>query len=536
MTNGFCQLISLVRNASSWDSHLPQPLIRTHWLRNCRSPNPNSWGYVSLAHKARTTIKTSQQKTRSSSMVYFHDAVRSAIDCGVPCARPYSGIKLLQLIRKGDVHVNNYFTGTRVIGNPGCNSDTLITRTDDVNTKTELERIVNNATSMNIASLDEEKAASLKASFCESISLGGVKASLTMIKEESWRITFGNGVVTKKCVPEFDLEKLLSNSNINIGIEHIKGVITAIYCITGGLIFTGEAKAATDGGAQFAEIPNVQGWSCAFTKSGGIKLTEENPIEWVIAIEYCPLEYGQVQLGSDQKVDAGSGVDGSTVGNDPMVDSGSVCNVMQATDPPTIASCKTCDSLCLIDKQATGEQDDDVCQKCKSKRTKSGQTVGVYSNRKSKQTKSGQVIGECSKYSSTGRVNNKVDAGSASKVKQTKDPSLACGSSGRNKLTPITRRILLKLPAVTMDKTQGEIAFLADSSLLEFMPSKGQITGKRLRGREDSSLLENMHPKGQTTGTRLRGLEDIIFIGDSSVLASKSSFHEKLDDHRRFFD
>ena len=59
------------------------------------------------------------------------------------------------------------------------------------------------------------------------------------ILEESWSLIFGNGgKVTKEAANNVELQKFIKTTYFNKNeVDQIKGVVTAIYFVSGGLTF-----------------------------------------------------------------------------------------------------------------------------------------------------------------------------------------------------------------------------------------------------------------------------------------------------------
>lgn len=269
----------------------------------------------------------------------YAEAVRDALGVTdsegtfVPCLRPFTGIELLQLIKKGQVKRYGFFRVNQVLRSPGDDADTLITRTllRDANLNGELSTIVDStsdglsklvdrAFAHPIAWLEKEQMASLKAALAFDTGSGTsdstllpnnvspkktwkvqrypsdvslARVGLKEISDESWILSSSR--IVRKTVECYELRAILSDSNPNWGLSPNEGVVSAIYAISGGLIFTGHAEAVTKAGRTLEATPDVSveittGWHYTKTKTGEVVLTEVDPVDWIIAIEYVKLE------------------------------------------------------------------------------------------------------------------------------------------------------------------------------------------------------------------------------------------------------
>jgi hypothetical protein len=103
-------------------------------------PRTLSEPIAGLKGKAHTATRMNSSYHHSS-RVDFLDAVRNAILTGVPCARSYSVIKLLQIIDTGEVQRQGMIVNKHVLTNPENNKATLSEYIDDTNLKNELEKL-----------------------------------------------------------------------------------------------------------------------------------------------------------------------------------------------------------------------------------------------------------------------------------------------------------------------------------------------------------------------------------------------------------
>jgi hypothetical protein len=231
----------------------------------------------------------------------------------VPCSIPYRGITLLQLIEHSSIEGSGFFRRKHVLANPGTRRDTLITYVErfdsdhreelDFGVQVELERIVSHAMTndsfelfpMNVTVLDV-----MKVGINASIALDGdlANAGFKATSDNSWSLSFGNGVIEKKSVAMCDLTSVLSEKCIEWKsvMTYFKGVVTAIYYVTGGLTYTGASEFVTTGGVQLtttrAPVEITAGWQYIVCTTGQVALSEINPRDRIIAIEYRELKPG----------------------------------------------------------------------------------------------------------------------------------------------------------------------------------------------------------------------------------------------------
>lgn len=74
------------------------------------------------------------------------------------------------------------------------------------------------------------------------------------------------------------------------------GVVTDIYYVTGGLKYTGDSESVTINAEKLdptmtpVNIEDCAGWEYMVNDVGQVILSEINPRDWIIAIEYQELE------------------------------------------------------------------------------------------------------------------------------------------------------------------------------------------------------------------------------------------------------
>ena len=235
----------------------------------------------------------------------FSKAVRAAIGTGVPCARPFTGIELLQLINHRDVEGTGVFSRKHVLTSPGNNAETLITYVDDEDEKKKLTSLVATAGVHKILALDVKYLASLEAGVHASIPLEDLATvGLKATSDTSWSLSFANGQIQKKSVDTRGLRNFLKVNQVHWDddFKNKKAIVTGIYYVSGGFKFTGDAKFVTTGGVLANLPPSVPvdltaGWKYTVINGGTIVMSEIDPDEWIIAIEYH-----NVGPGKDEEV------------------------------------------------------------------------------------------------------------------------------------------------------------------------------------------------------------------------------------------
>ena len=269
----------------------------------------------------------------------FPDAIRKAIGEGVPCARPYTSIPVLQLIQHSHIEQHGRFRRKPVLTNPGNGSDTLINyiaefdeveKSDsdlcedvvlvfreelevvfreklDVGLRkelaVELESLVNGSEPKKkvMNQLNMKEWAALKAGFNASISLGDRDLAIVGLKstsDQNWSFSFVKDQIKKRSAPVSKLEQFLERNNIkwrNV-MNNFKGVVTAIYYVSGGLEYIGDSESVTKNARKMdpnkvpVEIKDTDGWEYTVSDLGQVILSESNPRDWIIAIEYEEFE------------------------------------------------------------------------------------------------------------------------------------------------------------------------------------------------------------------------------------------------------
>jgi hypothetical protein len=248
----------------------------------------------------------------------FPEAVRKAVGAGVPCGRPFTDIELLQLIDHGNIERFGLFRRKHVLVNIGDRVDslvnyvkllgpkgTLIDNVDDEHHREDryLEELVAKPeyAEFNVNPLNVKQCAALKTAFNASISLKNgdlAKVGFKATSDRNWTLSLVNGRITKKFVSVTKLEDFLVKNSIPWWsvMSEFKSVVTAIYYVTGGLKYIGDSESVTtaamklDPTKQPVKIMDADGWEYTVNDVGLVALSEINPREWIIAIEYEDLE------------------------------------------------------------------------------------------------------------------------------------------------------------------------------------------------------------------------------------------------------
>jgi hypothetical protein len=243
----------------------------------------------------------------------FPEAVRKAVGEGAPCGRPFTSISLLQLIHSGNIERYGLCRRKDVLINIGDPEDTLVNyikilgRHDAlinfVGDEHDLEALVAKPDyeEFNVNPLNVKQCDAVKAAFCASIFLKDgdlAKVGFKATSDRNWTLAFGNGRITKKSVSEAKLEDFLKKNSIpwNSLMNEFKAVVTAIYYVTGGLKYTGDSESVTTDGMTLdpimkpVKIMDEEGWEYTVNDFGQVTLSEVNPQDWIIAIEYRELK------------------------------------------------------------------------------------------------------------------------------------------------------------------------------------------------------------------------------------------------------
>lgn len=254
----------------------------------------------------------------------------SVLTPGIPCALPYADITLLQVVRKGHVQTNFFYpiyrgTPHRVLVNPGNPADTLQAFfAKNENVLEELNNLAVGGTQIKPLGVkwhvkcDATLTTDLLGPNWQAPRLLGDGIELDF--DQSWGLSI-IGNVKKRVVAETALERIVNQAQVNWFPEQVVGVVTAIYFITGGLSYTGKVKAIARGGAELetqrrnanvaedqaeleadpsekkadnaattvAQVAPTPKWKVSVAGTSNVVLTEIDPVDWIVAIEYLRL-------------------------------------------------------------------------------------------------------------------------------------------------------------------------------------------------------------------------------------------------------
>jgi hypothetical protein len=106
----------------------------------------------------------------------------------------------------------------------------------------------------------------------------GLKAA----SDDNWSLYLYSGIIKKKSLPMLILTRILENADIMLGDQltsNIEGVVTAIYSVTGGLLFNGDVEHVATGEAPNMSDDVLTGWHCTATDDRNVILSEIDPKE-----------------------------------------------------------------------------------------------------------------------------------------------------------------------------------------------------------------------------------------------------------------
>lgn len=235
----------------------------------------------------------------------FPNAVRKSLNTlgVVPCAIPYTGIELLQLIRHSHIAWHGFWRRNCVLANLG-DSYTLINYVGDKVLKQELGEYVTAAEALHryqLSPMNVERSVTIQAELQAFRPLPDAdlsRVNLKLASDNNWKLNYNTGPIQKKFVPLFTLVDFLEDNTIawRDGLRQYAGVVTAIYSVTRGISYTGETNLVTTGGMHLDPMPAFQplnsSWEYKVTEARTVVVSEIDPLEWIIAIEYSKLERG----------------------------------------------------------------------------------------------------------------------------------------------------------------------------------------------------------------------------------------------------
>ena len=270
------------------------------FLRRNRDERDSKKGVQKVEDKIKKTMSDVSHKSIKHSNA-FPNAVRRLVKSCVPCLRPCTGIKLLELIDHR--RVGRYGPlRKRVLDTVQGNDETLITYVDD-NHREPLENLVKTPSEQYILASDVTQSVGFTSAFHAEFPLQEAdlaRVGLKATSDKSWSLYFNDGRITKKSVSEVELRTFLDRNDIQkLRFMNSKtGVVIVMYSVTGGLTYVGDSRLVTTGGKALDPTPTgpveiMAGWQYTVTNSGQVVLSETNPVEWMIGIEF--LEFGATQ-------------------------------------------------------------------------------------------------------------------------------------------------------------------------------------------------------------------------------------------------
>jgi hypothetical protein len=233
----------------------------------------------------------------------FANAVRAGIGARklVPCFKPCTNIKLLQLLSRVHVQRTGLFNrGGHILANSGNSDDDLIYFVREMlrqeQQARELQEIVRGAAVSLVMPFSVERSVvtrlGLGISFNqldEDLARVGLRAT----SDVSWNLTFGDGPITKETVSLMQLHNFLHRYGAvpeHPVMQNYMGLVTAVYYVTGGLTYTGKIANVTTLGGQFdpaaAGFNMTAGWSGKVIGATEVVVSQTNSEQWIVAIEF----------------------------------------------------------------------------------------------------------------------------------------------------------------------------------------------------------------------------------------------------------
>lgn len=237
-----------------------------------------------------------------SSKNAFPNAVSRLRSTCVPCRRPCTGIKLLELINhRRRLGYYGLCRRNRVLNTVDANAETLIDHVED-NQREGLETLVKEFDEKSTIAWDVTQAAGFISAFHAEFPLQDADLASVGFKgtsDKNWRLYFNEGQITKKSVSATNLIDFLKENDVKRlrSMNSKTGVVTVIYSVTGGLTYVGDSGLVTTGGVQVDPTPTgpvkiMAGCQYMVNKFGQVILFETNRAEWIIGIEF--LELGEI--------------------------------------------------------------------------------------------------------------------------------------------------------------------------------------------------------------------------------------------------
>ncbi len=245
-----------------------------------------------------TASNLSSHKSTKRSSNAFPNAVRWLGKSCLPCRRPCTGIKLLELIDHRRVGCYGLFRRKRVLNTVETNAETLIECVED-DQREQFEYLVNTFSVQYILGWQVTQSAGFTSAFHVEFPLQDADLSSIGFKatsDRNWSLFFNDCQITKKSVNAMALIDFLDECNIPRlrSVNSKTGVVTGIYSVTGGLTYIGDSRLVTTGGMQLDPTPSgsvkvMARCQYTVTDSGQVILSETNPVERIIAIDFLEL-------------------------------------------------------------------------------------------------------------------------------------------------------------------------------------------------------------------------------------------------------
>ena len=241
----------------------------------------------------------SSHKTKKNSNSFSNAVLRLGMSGVIPCRRPCTGIKLLEIIDRRRVGCNGLFRRKHVLNNVQANAETLITYVED-HQREQLESLVKTPIEKYLLTQKIMKSTGFTSAFhlvflLQDVDLASVGLKAT--SDKSWSLSFNHGQISKKSVAHMALIDILDQHDTQRlrSVKRNTRLVSAIYSVLGGLTYTGDFRLVTTGGMQLGPTQTgpvmiMAGCQYKVTNSGQVVLCETDPVEWIIAIEFLELK------------------------------------------------------------------------------------------------------------------------------------------------------------------------------------------------------------------------------------------------------
>jgi hypothetical protein len=243
-------------------------------------------------------LLTFSQQSKMLSNASLNAVRRLGTSC-VPCRRPCTGIKLLELIDHTRVGYYGFFRHKHLLYTVEPNAKTLMEYFDD-DQREQLKRLANMSSKQYILACDVTQSVGLMPALHAEIpppDADLAKVGLKATHDKSWSLVTNDGRIRKTSVSELNLRIFMCKNDVQrLPLQNgTNGVVTAIYSIAGGLTYTGHSKLVTTGGEPLkptvtGPVKISSGFEYTVTNSGQVVLCESDPVEWIIGVEFLDLE------------------------------------------------------------------------------------------------------------------------------------------------------------------------------------------------------------------------------------------------------